>query len=419
MITGCNHITLSTANLEQSCNFYKDILGFQPLCCWDKGAYFLVGELWVCLNYDSACMPSKDLTHVAFTVDEPNFHKLADKIRQSGAKIYQDNSSEGLSLYFLDPAGHKIEIHVGNYQTRINSKRQNIGSWQNVEFFDANSNLATSCSTYTLSNSNLVTHTTALASHYDDAAANYDLFNEEKSAQINASIATLLRKYEVKTVGDFTCGTGSQLFYLHDQEFTVAGSDINSAMLEAANNKLQHRIIKLLQGNMVSVQLGCFDAVITIHSAIGHLTKEDFILAMHNINKQLVDGGVYIFDIFNLEYLLHGDNIARLTIDWLEKDANGELCRYIQYSTIDEQGVLASYTTAITEANTATKAKTTQSMQTLQVYKIEDIKSMLQQTGFNLLEVHGIDRANVLEDEFIAHESERILVVAKKSASNM
>jgi hypothetical protein len=39
---------------------------------------------------------------------------------------------------------------------------------------------------------------------------------------------------------------------------------------------------------------------------------------------------------------------------------------------------------------------------------------MLQQTGFSVLEVYGIDRCNVVEDRFVADESERMLVVAKK-----
>ncbi|HBY55501.1 MAG TPA: glutathione transferase, partial [Coxiellaceae bacterium] len=31
--------------------------------------------------------------------------------------------------------GHKLEIHVGNYQTRIAAKKADIGSWKNVVWF--------------------------------------------------------------------------------------------------------------------------------------------------------------------------------------------------------------------------------------------------------------------------------------------
>lgn len=39
------------------------------------------------------------------------------------------------SLYFLDPNGHKLEIHVGTWQSRIEVKKENIGSWKDVEWF--------------------------------------------------------------------------------------------------------------------------------------------------------------------------------------------------------------------------------------------------------------------------------------------
>ena len=38
-------------------------------------------------------------------------------------------------LYFLDPDGHKLEIHVGDWQARIQAKKMNLGSWKDVEWF--------------------------------------------------------------------------------------------------------------------------------------------------------------------------------------------------------------------------------------------------------------------------------------------
>ncbi|MCC2644778.1 MAG: fosA, partial [Burkholderiales bacterium] len=45
------------------------------------------------------------------------------------------NYSEGESLYFLDPDGHKLEIHIGSWQSRIENKKQDPGTWQDIEFF--------------------------------------------------------------------------------------------------------------------------------------------------------------------------------------------------------------------------------------------------------------------------------------------
>jgi hypothetical protein len=35
----------------------------------------------------------------------------------------------------FDPDEHKLEIHVGNWQGRINAKKANPGNWKNVEWF--------------------------------------------------------------------------------------------------------------------------------------------------------------------------------------------------------------------------------------------------------------------------------------------
>lgn len=136
MIKGLNHITISVRDLEQSFVFYKEVLGFKPLMKHSKGAYFLAGDLWFCLDLDSTTRKEAlpEYTHFAFSVEQKDFAVISRKIKESGANLWKENVSEGDSLYFLDPNGHKLEIHVGDWKSRMQSTKEN--PWTNsLEFF--------------------------------------------------------------------------------------------------------------------------------------------------------------------------------------------------------------------------------------------------------------------------------------------
>jgi catechol 2,3-dioxygenase-like lactoylglutathione lyase family enzyme len=138
MITALNHITLAVTEIERSFSFYRDVLGFRPLVKWNKGAYFLIGPeengFWFCLNVDSNRQPTPCYTHYAFSVSESDFEKLSRKIIENTV-LFKENTSPGDSLYFLDPDGHKLEIHTGNWNTRMDAKLTDVGSWENVKWF--------------------------------------------------------------------------------------------------------------------------------------------------------------------------------------------------------------------------------------------------------------------------------------------
>lgn len=137
MITGINHITVSVRDLEKSFVFYSQVLGFKPLMKHSKGAYLLASDLWFCLDLDHQTRVSSlpEYTHFAFSVDQTGFHSLSKKITESGTKIWKDNKSEGNSLYFLDPDGHKLEIHIGDWKTRIDHYKQDP-KYSHMTFFN-------------------------------------------------------------------------------------------------------------------------------------------------------------------------------------------------------------------------------------------------------------------------------------------
>lgn len=121
VITGVNHITLAVGDLTRSFRFYVDVLGLKPIAKWSRGAYLSAGKDWFCLSLDAATRkgPHPEYTHLAFSVSKDDFPGWVERIQSSDAMPWKENTSEGDSLYFLDPDGHKLEVHVGNLESRL------------------------------------------------------------------------------------------------------------------------------------------------------------------------------------------------------------------------------------------------------------------------------------------------------------
>ena len=118
MLTGINHITIAVSNLTRSLDFYCDILGLKLEVSWNRGAYLSINDFWVCLSVDRVS-PAKDYSHICFDINHDNFNVFRKRIVSAKVKEWKDNSSEGESLYILDPDGHKLEVHVGSLRSRL------------------------------------------------------------------------------------------------------------------------------------------------------------------------------------------------------------------------------------------------------------------------------------------------------------
>ncbi len=110
--------------MDRAARFYRDLLGLHLRALWPEGAYLEAGTLWLCLSHDPAASAQArgDYTHIAFDVAPDAFDRLAEAVAKA-APIWRENWSEGRSLYVLDPDGHKIELHAGTLESRLNAYR--------------------------------------------------------------------------------------------------------------------------------------------------------------------------------------------------------------------------------------------------------------------------------------------------------
>lgn len=125
-IVGLNHITLAVADINRSLAFYRDVLGCVVRAVWPDGAYLEAGTVWLCLSRDdnARSTPRPDYTHIAFSISDDDFASVSEKL-SSNCVIWKEDKSEGASVYFLDPDGHKLEIHMGNIETRLRYYMEN------------------------------------------------------------------------------------------------------------------------------------------------------------------------------------------------------------------------------------------------------------------------------------------------------
>lgn len=121
-VTGLSHVTLAVADVERSLNFYRDLLGLTVRAVWPSGAYLEAGSLWLCLSHDSEARtsPHPDYTHLAFSVSKADHAELSERLMEA-CVLWKHNMSEGASTYFLDPDGHKLEIHVGSLEREFST----------------------------------------------------------------------------------------------------------------------------------------------------------------------------------------------------------------------------------------------------------------------------------------------------------
>ncbi len=126
MIVGINHITWNVADIEETFDFYINILGLKPVMKSDWSAYFKAGDTWLAIVKGNKREDSR-YDHVAFHVEKRDYDKFVQMLVERNTEQWKENGSEGDSFYFLDPSGNKFELHCSSLKTRIEEGKKNWG----------------------------------------------------------------------------------------------------------------------------------------------------------------------------------------------------------------------------------------------------------------------------------------------------
>ena len=121
-----------------------------------------------------------------------------------------------------------------------------------------------------------MTKITGLPLEYDELSQYFDAHNiGDDTNEKNAVIANLLKEFSAKNILDLTCGTGCQVFYLKNLGFEIIGADFSKKLLKIARKKAEDLGVEaeFIDGDMRSLQVGKFDAVITIMKYLKRLQR--------------------------------------------------------------------------------------------------------------------------------------------------
>ena len=251
---------------------------------------------------------------------------------------------------------------------------------------------------------------------YEKFAKYYDLLELDSSIgynEINAFLEQLFKDFNVKEVVDFTCGTGSQSLYFAKQGYKIVASDLSKEMLKIAKQKAKLYLtkntdIKFKHGDIRTSQFGEFDAAISIFNSIGHLSKEDLGKALRNVANNLKPKGLYIFDIFNFDFMKKYKGFGFEFIDCTTEYAGKKYVR-LNHNSLDKKRKVMHINQRVYVQEGFGKPDILRESWDMKIYGVKDLEKLVSNNGFELYQMYGKPG-----EPFYKDESSSIWVVATK-----
>ena len=132
-LEGIDHVALAVRDVEQSAQWYIDVLGFERRYdgMWEGIPTFIgKGNTVIALfpmRNGHPKSPARSsgicMLHLAFRANRENFLGAQQELEKRGIKFEFQDHEISHSIYFRDPDGHELEITTYELENRAASRR--------------------------------------------------------------------------------------------------------------------------------------------------------------------------------------------------------------------------------------------------------------------------------------------------------
>ncbi len=119
MTIAFNHTIIAARNRDESAAFFTSLFGLPEPTLWGPFAIVTLDH-GVYVQFAEPDVGEIQMQHYAFLVDDPSFDAIYGRLRDGGIDHWADpqlalpgqinTNHGGRGVYFLDPAGHGMEI---------------------------------------------------------------------------------------------------------------------------------------------------------------------------------------------------------------------------------------------------------------------------------------------------------------------
>lgn len=228
------------------------------------------------------------------------------------------------------------------------------------------------------------------ASFNSDFSALYDLFYATKDYEAEVyTLISLVNKHKTQNVSriyDIACGTGRHMQYLIDKGYSVFGSDLSEAMLDAAKKRIEaagyEPCLAVADFSELAPPEVLYDTVICLFDSIGYAVSNEKILSVFkSVYDNLKDNGLFIFEFWHAPQMLKNYSPVRLA---RFKDGNRIYTR-LSETTLNIPMQCAEVKYTIFASSDDSHFKISEELHICRYFQLQEIRLFAEISGFEWL----------------------------------